>query len=110
MAPGAVIMTIMIDPLLDTDLDQIKQRALRALDAAPPPWIPEMETREPIGGCSFIRFGGDPAVDHEIYLEVRTGTGKMTSPDARLDSIVDFVAHAPGDVVRLIAEVRRLRG
>lgn len=47
-------MTIMIDRLPDTDLDQIEPRALRALDAAPPPWIPEMETRDPIGGCSFI--------------------------------------------------------
>jgi hypothetical protein len=103
-------MTIVIDPLPDTDLDQIRQRALKALDAAPPPWIPEMETRDPIGGCSFIRFGDDPAVDQEIYLDVRISTGKMTSPDARLDSIVDFVAHAPGDVMRLIAEIRRLRG
>jgi hypothetical protein len=69
-----------------------------------------METRDPIGGCSFIRLGDDPAADHEMYLEVRIGTGKMTSPDARLDSIIDFVANAPGDVVRLIAEIRRLRG
>jgi hypothetical protein len=34
----------------------------------------------------------------------------MTSPEARLDAIVKFVAYAPEDVMRLIAEIRRLRG
>jgi hypothetical protein len=48
-------MMIIADPLPDTDLDQIEQRILRALGAAPPPWSPELETRGPIGGYSFIR-------------------------------------------------------
>jgi GNAT superfamily N-acetyltransferase len=100
-------MTIMSDPLPDTDLEQIQQRARRALDAAPASWIPDMETRAPIGGCSFIRFGDDPAIDQEMYLDVRIGAGQMTSPDARLDAIVEFVAYAPKDVMRLIAEIRR---
>ena len=102
-------MPIMADPLPDTSLELIEQRAVRALDAAPLPWIAEMETRAPIGGCSFIRFGDNPAADQEIYLEVQTGHGRMTSPDARLDSIIEFVACAPEDVMRLIAEIRRLR-
>jgi len=34
----------------------------------------------------------------------------MTSLDVGLDSIVDLVARALDDVMRLIAEARRLRG
>lgn len=75
-----------------------------------PPWIAEMETRAPIGGCSFIRFADDPTAGQEIYLDVRIGHGQMTSPDVRLDSIIEFVARAPEDVMRLITEIRRLRG
>jgi hypothetical protein len=101
---------IMADPLPDAELNQIEQRALRALGAAPPPWIPELETRAPIGGCSFIRIGDDPVTDPAMSLEVRTGDGQLTSPDVQLDQIIDFVARAPEDIIRLIAEVRRLRG
>ena len=102
-------MPIVADPLPDTDLELIEQRALKALDAAPPPWIAEMETRAPIGGCSFIRFGDSPA-DQEIYLNVQTDHGQLVSPDARLDAIIELIAHAPEDVMRLISEIRRLRG
>jgi hypothetical protein len=59
----------MSDPLPDADLEQIEQRARRALDAAPAPWTSEMETRAPIGECSFIRFGNDSAIDQEMYLD-----------------------------------------
>jgi hypothetical protein len=104
------MMTIMSDPLPDADLGQIEQRVLTALSAAAPPWIAELETRAPVGGCSFIRFGGDQAADEEIYLEVRTGHGRLTSSDVRLDSIIEFIARAPDDIMRLITEVRRLRG
>jgi hypothetical protein len=103
-------MTIMVHPLPDADLEEIEQRTLKALDAAPPPWVPELETRGPIGGCSFIRFGEDPVADQEIYLDVHTGDRQLTSPDVRLDSIIEFVARAPEDILRLITEIRRLRG
>lgn len=100
----------MADPLPDAELNQIEQRTLRALGAAPPPWIPELETRAPTGGCSFIRIGDDPVIDQEMYLELRTGDGQPTSPDVQLDQIIDFVARAPEDIMRPITEVRRLRG
>ena len=100
----------MAEPVPDADLGQIEQRVMRALDAAAPPWIAELETRAPIGGCSFIRFGDDPDADQEMYLDVRAGHGRLTSPDARLDSVIDFVARGPEDIMRLITEVRRLRG
>ena len=100
----------MADPLPDADLSQIEQRTLKALGEAPPPWIPELETRVPIGGSSYIRFGNDLTADQEMYVDVRTSHGRLTSPDSRLDSIIEFVASAPEDILRLITEIRRLRG
>src|SRR2546430_15815469 len=100
----------MADPLPDTDLEQIERRPLRALDAAPP-LGPFLETQGGLGGggSSFIRFGDDPVTDQEMYLYVYDGGEQLRSP-VRLDSIVEFAACAPEDVMRLTAEIRRLRG
>ena len=102
-------MAIVKDALPDAELIEIEQRATRALDVVPTPWNPMLETRHSIGGCSFIQIGDDPAVDKEMYLDVHLGARQLTSPDARLDAVIDFVAHAPADVARLITEIRRLR-
>jgi hypothetical protein len=102
-------MAVVKDALPDAELLEIEQRAARALDVAPTPWNPMLETQGGIGGSSFIQIGDDRAVDNEMYIDVHLGTRQLTSPDARLDAVVDFVAHAPTDVARLIAEVRRLR-
>lgn len=100
----------MNDSLPDAELIEIQQRTIQALDVAPAPWKPWLETRDGgIGGCSFIQLGDDPDVDHEMYIDLHLGTRRLTSPDAQLDTIIDFVAHAPSDVVRLVAEIRRLR-
>jgi hypothetical protein len=53
---------------------------------------------------------GRVAIEETRGLDVRTGRGQLTSPDERLDSIIEFVAHAPEDIMRLITEIRRLRG
>jgi len=45
-----------------------------------------------------------------MYVDVRTSHGRLTSLDSRLDSIIEFVASAPEDIMRLITEIRRLRG
>lgn len=99
----------MEDLLPDQELTKIEQRAMQALDVAPAPWKPQLETRHDIGGCSFIQLGNDPEVDHEMYIDLHLGTRRLTSPDAQLDAVIDFVAHTPSDVTRLIAEIRRLR-
>jgi hypothetical protein len=62
-----------------------------------------------LGGCSFIQIGDDPDIDQEMYLNVYNGAGQVSSP-ARPDPIAGFAGCAPGDVIRLIAEIRRLRG
>jgi len=102
-------MAIVKDALPDAELLAIEQRAMRALNVVPTPWNPLLETRHGIGGCSFIQIGDDPAVDNEMYIDVHLGARQLASPDARLDAVIDFVAHAPTDVARLIAETRRLR-
>jgi hypothetical protein len=102
-------MDIVTDALPDAELAEIEERALRALDVAPAPWNTMLETRHSIGGCSFIQLGGDPAADNEMYIDVHLGARQLTSPDSQLDAVINFVAHAPADVTRLIAEIRRLR-
>lgn len=102
-------MEIVEDLPPDPELTEIEQRATQALDVAPAPWKPLLETRHGIGGCSFIQLGDDPEVDHEKYVDLHLGARRLTSPDAQLDAVIDFVAHAPSDVTRLIAEIRRLR-
>jgi hypothetical protein len=68
------------------------------------------KTRQAIGGCGFIPVTDDQAVDEEIYVDVHLRTGQLTSPDARLDDILDFIAHAATDIPRLTAEIRRMHG
>ncbi|MEV6240874.1 hypothetical protein [Lentzea sp. NPDC051838] len=97
------------DGLTAADLDEIERRLRRALDVAPQPWVEFLETREGTGGGSFVRLGEDPELDQEMYVDIHVGTDKWSSPDSRLDEVVDFIGHAPGDVRRLLQEVRRLR-
>nr|BFE60513.1 hypothetical protein GCM10020063_050390 [Dactylosporangium thailandense] len=98
----------MSDRLAYSDLDAIDLRCAAAFAVVPTPWTAHVETRSGIGGNSFVQ-GGDPDVDHELYLDVRAGTEQLRSPDARLDAVVGFVAAASEDLPRLLSEVRRLR-
>jgi hypothetical protein len=97
------------EPLSDEDLADIERRLELALTVAPPPWSPGLETRAATGGESFVQFLGDPDVDNEMYLSVHLGAERLTSPDPRLDLVIDFVGNAAADVRRLISEVRRLQ-
>ena len=100
----------MSDPLSNVELIEIERRVSDALSVAPPPWWPWLETRYGTGGESFVQFRGDPDVDNEMYFSVHLGPDRLASPDPRLDLIIDFVGNAADDVLRLVAEVRRLRG
>jgi hypothetical protein len=97
------------DELSDADLVEIEQRAAGALSVAPLPWSPWLETRDGTGGCSFVQFGGNPGEDNEMYFDVRLGARRLVSPDQQLDAIIDFVGNAADDVLRMLAEIRRLR-
>jgi hypothetical protein len=100
---------LMTTPLPTDELIAIETRLRAALSVAPAPWLPYMETREPIGGESFIALGqADAEVDNELYLEVHLGPDKLMSSDPRLDAIVDFIGHAANDVSRLLGEVQAL--
>jgi hypothetical protein len=92
----------------DDELDAIERRVMQALAAAPPPWQEFLETRQGVGGSSFVRIGQDD-VDREMYLSVHVDGDTWSSPDPRLDAIIDFIAHAAEDLPRLVAEIRTLR-
>ncbi|WP_116071351.1 hypothetical protein [Asanoa ferruginea] len=100
----------MTQPLSEEDLAGIEHRLHQVLTVAPPPWSCGLETRAGTGGESFVQFLGDPDVDNEMYFTVLLGSERLTSPDPRLDLVVDFVGNAVADMQRLIAEVRRSRG
>jgi hypothetical protein len=99
----------MSDGIAEADLVRIEEQAAQAFAVAPTPWLALLETRYGIGGESFIRLGGDQAVDHELYIRLYKGAEEITSPDVGLDAVVDFIAHAADVIPRLIAEIRRLR-
>jgi hypothetical protein len=95
--------------LTEAELDDIERRATKAFEAAPLPWEAWLETRYATGGCSFVRFGAGPDDDNEMYVDVHLDGQQLSSPDPRLDAIVDFLGCAAKDVPRLVTEVRRLR-
>lgn len=95
--------------LSDDDVAAIEQRVWHALAVAPPPWATWLETRHATGGGSFVQLGGGTDADNEMYLDVRLSQRQLVSPDPRLDAIVDLIGNTPEDILRLIAEIRRLR-
>lgn len=99
----------MTESLADKELHEIEGRVELALQHAPEPWVGFLETREAIGGSSFVRFGTHPDRDDDFEIDLRYGADRAISPDARLDAIVELIAHAPNDLRRLIDEIRRLR-
>jgi len=100
----------MTEGITEAELAEIEQRVAEALAVAPAPWTSFLETRHGgIGGESFVRIGDDPVLDHELYIRLYLASEQLVSPDIRLDAVIDFVANAADDILRLIAEVRRLR-
>jgi len=99
----------MTDGVEEAELVEIEQRAVRAFAVAPPPWVAWLETRGGLGGESFIQLGLDPELDVELYIRFYTGSNEVTSPDVRLDAVIEFIADACNAVPRLVAEIRRLR-
>lgn len=96
--------------LTDGDLAKIEQRLRLVLSVAPLPWKPSLETRWGTGGMSAVFLGGNPDDDNELYLDLYLKNTKVSSPDDRLDAMVDFIGHSAIDIMRLLAEVRELRG
>jgi len=90
-------------------LQEIVDRVDAALAVVAPPWLPLRATKDGIGGQSFIQ-GGDPVIDHEIYLTVMIEGHQLSEfSDPRVDDLIEFIGQAPGDIQRLVQEIRRLR-
>ena len=96
-------------PPSDEELEMMEVRLRAASSVIPRPWKPLRETKDGVGGSSFI-CGGDPEQDHEIYIELNLVGEVVGSPDPRLDEVIEFLGHSADDLERLIFEVRRLRG
>lgn len=73
----------MSDGIEDDELAEIEQIAVRAFAAAPTPWIAQLETRQSIGGESFVRLGDDPDLDQELYVRLYNGLDEIASPKRR---------------------------
>jgi hypothetical protein len=93
----------------DDELDRIERRAAAAFAVLRSPWSAYLETRAGIGGGSFIGTPSEHDGDDEMYITLLVGGKELTSPDPRLDAVLDFIASASADVPKLVAEVRRLR-
>jgi hypothetical protein len=104
----ALAWSSMPEDLSDAELEAMERRLNAALTIVASPWLPLRETKEGIGGSSFIQGGGADQ-DHEIYLELNLEGEVVRSPDERLDEVIEFVGRSAEDIQRLIGEVRRLR-
>jgi hypothetical protein len=99
----------MTGAISDADLNEIERRLRKALEVAPQPWTEFLKTRHATGGGSFIRIGEDSELDHEMHVDIHLGDSRWSSPDVRLDAVIDLLGHAPEDIQRLLQEVRRLQ-
>jgi hypothetical protein len=57
----------MNQPMPEDALAEIEHRMNQVFTVAPPPWRAGLETREGLGGESFVQFLGDPDADNEMY-------------------------------------------
>ena len=98
-----------MDELSDDLLQAIVDRVNAALSVVASPWLPLRATKDGIGGESFVQ-GGDRDLDQEIYLTVTIEGQRLNGfSDPRVDALIEFIGQAPGDIQRLVQEVRRLR-
>lgn len=84
----------MSNGITNKELDEIEQRVA---GTTPGPWRAYIEGRDHTSGSNFIRTGSANARGPDIELVGATVED------------IDFVANARQDVLRLIAEIRRLR-
>ncbi len=68
----------------DDELAEIKQRAALAFALAPTPWIAQLETRQAIGGESFIQLGDDPDLDQSCTSGCTPGLMRSSRPTSAL--------------------------
>jgi len=91
------------------ELADIEARLHAIREMAGEPWQGWLASEGGLGGDPFITFSGhDPNDDDELYLSLYLKGTPVNPPDPRLDTLVDFLAHAPADIGQLITEVRRL--
>lgn len=94
----------MHEELTDDELDRIDARAARAMAG---PWEAFVEGRDHTGGDDFIRTGGLDTAAPDLYVSFAFPDRPGLAPAGADD--LDFIAASRQDVMRLVAEIRRLR-
>jgi len=84
----------MSTPISDEDLKEILDRCNAA---TPGPWVSYIEGRDHTSGSDFIMTGTIEKRGNDIELSGATQADQ------------DFIAHARQDVLRLVAEIQRLK-
>ena len=93
----------MSNGITDEELDAIEARADATTKG---PWKAFVEGRDHWSGDNFIRTGGLDDNGPDIYVTLYHGTDKVPAPPSDLD----FIAASRQDILRLVEEVRRVRG
>jgi hypothetical protein len=97
------ILARMSNGITDEELDAIEARTEAATKG---PWKAFVEGRDHWGGDNFIRTGGLDDAAPDMYVTLYFGTNKVPAPPSDLD----FIACSRRDILRLVEEVRRVRG
>jgi hypothetical protein len=108
IALARMVLERLVDAVERGDAAGFSAQELHEIDAAvgaasAPPWVPFLESTQPIGGLSVIWVGGERDDEPDMYVWL--GEDRRTAPDPD----VDFIAHARQDVPELLAAVRQLR-
>src|SRR6266480_3144140 len=82
--PG-LVAELEASPSMLLSRSELSELTKLSFGASPSPWIPFLESEQPIGGPSFIRIGGSDS-DKELYVWLND----LIAPD----SDIDFIAHA----------------
>lgn len=92
------------DEMTNEELDAIEARAAAA--ATKGLWKAYVEGRDRSGGYNFIRTGGLDNTSPDMCVTLSFASETVIAPQSDLD----FIVASRQDVLRLVNEVRRLRG
>jgi hypothetical protein len=108
IALARTIVERLVDAVERGEAGTFSAQELDEIDAAvagasSPPWVPFLESTQPIGGSSVIWIGGERDDEPDMYVWL--GEDRRAAPDPD----VEFIAQARQDVPELLAAARQLR-
>jgi hypothetical protein len=108
IALARTVVERLVDAVERGDAEAFSPQELDEIDAAVaasslPPWMPFLESNQPIGGPSVIWMGGERDDEHDMYVWLGEDRRAAPEPD------VAFIADARQDVPELLAAVPQLQ-